>query len=206
MKIVTISREFGSGGRELGKRLADELGFDYYDREIITAISQNKGYDEKYVENALNNHGWKSIPLTYKRSFTSYISGNSAQINIFLEQKRVIESIAKQRHDCVIVGQNADIYLAQYDPFTLFVCADMGSKVKRCVERASDDEKYTKKQIEQNIRRIDKNRASNRDLVGGSAWGDRSSYKLIVNTTDWDMKKLVLAVKDYIMHYWEIKQ
>ena len=71
MKIVTISREFGSGGRELGKRLADTLGFDYYDREIITAIAQAQGMDEHYVEQALEDHAWQHIPLTYGRSFAS---------------------------------------------------------------------------------------------------------------------------------------
>ena len=58
MKIITISREFGSGGRELGKRLADLLGFDYYDREIITSIARDTGLDEKYVANILERHGW----------------------------------------------------------------------------------------------------------------------------------------------------
>lgn len=70
MRIITISREFGSGGRELGKRLADWLGFDYYDREIITAIAQNQGLDEKYAENTLDNHGWQTIPVTFHRSRT----------------------------------------------------------------------------------------------------------------------------------------
>ena len=56
MKIITISREFGSGGRELGKRLADILGFDYYDREIITAIADKKGLNPDYVERILENH------------------------------------------------------------------------------------------------------------------------------------------------------
>lgn len=60
-EIITISREFGSGGRELGKRLAETLGFDYYDKEIITAIANNKGLDENYVEKALNNYDWKKF-------------------------------------------------------------------------------------------------------------------------------------------------
>ena len=69
MKIITISRQFGSGGRELGKRLADILGFDYYDREIITAISQSKGMDAGYIERTLNNHAWQNIPVTFRHSF-----------------------------------------------------------------------------------------------------------------------------------------
>lgn len=67
MKIITISREFGSGGRELGKRLADELGFDYYDREIIESIAKGQGLDEGYVEKALEDHAWRRGPLTFRR-------------------------------------------------------------------------------------------------------------------------------------------
>ncbi len=54
MKIITISREFGSGGRELGKRLADVLGFDYYDSEILSAVAKNSGFDANYIENTLD--------------------------------------------------------------------------------------------------------------------------------------------------------
>lgn len=69
MKIITISREFGSGGRELGKRLAELLHYDYYDREIITAIAEKKELNERYVEQTLEDHGWRNFPLTYRHSF-----------------------------------------------------------------------------------------------------------------------------------------
>ena len=71
MNIITISREFGSGGRELGRRLADELGYDYYDGEIIAAIAKNSGLDASYVETALEDHGWQAIPMTVHRTFAS---------------------------------------------------------------------------------------------------------------------------------------
>ena len=148
MRIITISREFGSGGRELGKRLAEELGFDYYDREIISAISQNQGLDEKYVENTLENQGWRDIPIVYRQSFTSYLAINNSKINILVEQKKVIEKIASLNKDFVIVGQNADIILSEYKPFNIFVCASMESKIKRCEERANENERLTRKEIE----------------------------------------------------------
>lgn len=69
MRIITISREFGSGGRELGKRLAGRLGIDYYDREIITAIAGQNGLDEDYVEMALEKRDWQAMPMTFGRSF-----------------------------------------------------------------------------------------------------------------------------------------
>lgn len=197
MKIITISREFGSGGRELGKRLAETLGFDYYDKEIITAIAEKQGLDENYVQKSLENHGWKSIPISYRRSFSSSAILQSTQTNLLLEQKRVIESIATMGKDCVIVGRNSDIILKNENPFNIFVCADMESKIRRCIKRAEKDENLSRREIEQNIRKIDKNRANTREIITNSKWGERGTYHLIINTTDWNIKKLTPAVADF---------
>lgn len=194
MKIITISREFGSGGRELGKRLADVLGFDYYDREIISAISQSKGLNEDYVEKILDNHAWETVPITFRHSFSAVTVMNGTQIPLLLEQKKVIEGIAKAGQDCVIIGRNADIILKNYHPFSIFVCANLESKIKRCMERASDDETLIHGQLEQNMRRIDKNRAKTRAIISGSKWGDPASYDITINTTNWDMKPLTSVV------------
>ncbi|MBE5788816.1 MAG: cytidylate kinase-like family protein [Clostridiales bacterium] len=69
MKIITVSRQFGSGGRELGKRLADRLGWDYYDREIIQALARDQGLDPDYVRRMLGTHGWHQVQLTFRNSF-----------------------------------------------------------------------------------------------------------------------------------------
>lgn len=197
MKVITISREFGSGGRELGKRLADELGFDYYDKEIITAIAQGQGLDEGYVEKALEHHIWRSVPLAFGRSFTGAVALQSAQTSLLLEQKRVIERIAEAGKDCVIVGRNADFILRDVYPFNIFVCADMEAKIRRCAERAPEAESLSCRELEQNIRRIDKNRASTREMIGGGKWGERGAYHLTVNTTGWNIKELTPAVADF---------
>lgn len=199
MRIITISREFGSGGRELGKRLADTLHFDYYDREIITAISQSQGLNEDYVEKALDNHAWQTVPITFRHSFGIATVMNTPQISLLLEQKKVVESIAKTGKDCVIVGRNADIILEQYHPFSIFVCADIESKIKRCVERAENGETLTRRQLEQNMYRIDKNRAKAREIICNSKWGDPVAYDMTVNTTDWNMKTLTSAVAAFAM-------
>lgn len=201
MRIVTISREFGSGGRELGTRLAGELGFDYYDREIITAIAGGNGLDEHYVEKALEDHAWQRIPTNYRRSFSSTAVLQSVQTNLLLEQKRVLEGIAKRGKDCVIVGRNADVILQEEQPFNIFVCADMEAKVRRCMERAACGEKLSEKEIRRNIRRIDKNRAAVRELLAESTWGRCGTYHLTVNTTDWNIKELTPAVADFAVRW-----
>ena len=71
MRIITISREFGSGGRELGKRMADIVGFDYYDSEIISAVAKKSGLDSHYVENTLRDHGWRNQPISFRGTLHS---------------------------------------------------------------------------------------------------------------------------------------
>lgn len=190
MNIITISREFGSGGRELAKRLADKLGYDYYDREIISTIAERHGLDENYVEYALNNHIWQTIPLTFSHSFVSAVSTQIPQTNLLLEQRKVIEEIAKADKNCIIVGRNADEILYKYNPFNIFVCADMEAKIKRCKERADENEDLSDKQIKRKIQRIDKNRERTRYLISDREWGHRKTYHLIVNTTELDLDKL----------------
>ncbi len=196
MKIITISREFGSGGRELGKRLADVLAWDYYDKEIISSIASNKGMDENYVEHAMERKDWQNIPITHGQSIFG-IYQSSVKTDLLLEQKRVIEQIAKMGKDCVIVGRNADVLLREYEPFNIFVCADMDAKIRRCKERATEEEELNEKELERKIIRIDKNRASTRALTTGSDWGERTAYHLTVNTSNWNIKELSLAVAEF---------
>ena len=206
MKIITISRECGSGGRELGKRLADLTGFDYYDSEIISAVAKNSGMDEHYVENSLSNHGWQNQVITFGGTLASSAYIQSSKINLLLEQKKVIEQIAALGKDCIIVGRNADVILQEYQPFNIFVCADTSSKVKRCIERMPEGERLTEKELVRKMKQIDKVRSQTREFIGGSVWGQRDAYHLTVNTTDWKIKELVPAVADFAQRWFGRKE
>ncbi len=200
MKIITIGREFGSGGRELGKRLADILNCEYYDREIITAISESQGLNEEFVESVLENGAYHNFPITYSHSFGAVTIMQHPHTSVFIEQRKVIEKIAQQGKDCVIVGRNADIILKNYKPFNIFVCAEEKWKVKRCIERASADEQLSEKQIIKNMRRIDKNRAMLRSFITDSKWGDPKAYDLTVNSSGWEIKKLCPIIAEFIKY------
>lgn len=197
MNIITISREFGSGGRELGKRLAESLGWDYYDSEIISMVARESGLDMDYVENVLSNHGWKNQTITYRNTLTSVAYGQSSQVSLLLEQKKVIEKIAAMGRDCIIVGRNADVILRDYAPFNLFVCASQEAKLRRCQERAQAGETHTEKELLRKMKQIDKQRAQTREILSGSSWGQRDAYHLTVNTTGWNIKELVPAVANF---------
>lgn len=202
MKIITISREFGSGGRELGRRLAEIFDWDYYDKQIISSIAANKGMDENHVTSTMEEHGWKNIPLTFRRSFAGY-SSYPTRTDLLLEQKRVIEQIGKAGNDCVIVGRNADVLLQEHGPFNIFVCADFNSKIQRCIERAPEEERLSAKEIDRKIRRIDNDRAQTRELITGSRWAVAGDYHLTVNTSTWNIENLSPVIAEVVKSWYE---
>lgn len=206
MRIITISREFGSGGRELGKRLADLLACDYYDREIIAAIAGRSGMDHNYVERMLEAPVLQSIPLHFRNSFSLSPAIRQPQTKLLLAQKKVIESIAHTGRNCVIVGRNADILLEKHAPFNIFVCADKDTKIQRCMERAQEGEKLSRRDMERKMRDIDQSRAQVRALVTGAHFGERSAYHLTVNTSGWDIRELTEAVAEFAGRWFERKK
>ncbi len=200
MRIITISREFGSGGRELGKRMAELLGWDYYDREIIETVAKEEGLDADYVNAVLERHEWWTVPITFHRSF-SHTAAPSTEL--LAKEKEVIERIAAAGRNCVIVGRNADYFLRDFNPFRIFVCAAPEAKLRRCRERAPEGEALSDRELERQIKRIDKNRAMIREMVAGDRWGSRDAYHLTVNTTDWDLKRLAPVVAEFAQKYFE---
>ena len=201
--IITVSREFGSGGRELGKRLSDALQIPCYDHEIIAMIAKEHGFDENYVAHMSEKSIRSAYPLTIGHRFSmtpNYVTKQA--IKIAVEQKNIIENFAKQG-DCVIVGRAADVILAEYKPFNIFVYADKAAKLQRCIERAPEDEKLTLAELERKMRDIDRNRASHRDFYSDTKWGDCRNYHLCVNTTGKEIKTLIPAIVEYIKRWYE---
>ena len=197
MKIITISREFGSGGRELGKRLADLLHFDYYDGEIIAEMAKRSREDADHVEKAFANHEWKQYPFTFRSTLDSSAYAQSGLVQRLLEQMKVIEKIASLGKDCIIVGRNADVILEDFKPLNIFVCAETEAKLRRCMERAPAKENLTEKELTRKMKQVDKMRSQTRAILSGSDWGDPKNYHLTVNTTDWSVKEMVPAVAEF---------
>ena len=181
-KIITIGREFGSGGREFGRRLSETLGVAYYDQEIISEIAKRTSLSEKYVQAVVEHRPSFSFPIHIGRSF--YPSANPARI--------ITEMAAKS--DCVIVGRCADYILQEYRPFRIFVYADMASKIKRCREKGPEEEALSEKELRQKISGIDKKRAKYYAFYTGHAWGDKLNFDLCVNTTQTVIKEIVPAI------------
>jgi cytidylate kinase len=111
MNIITVSREFGSGGRELARRLAKQLGYAYYDKEIIEAIASQTSLVSSYVEQ-ISERGIAIYPIRIGRTFLSLQQTKRTSVDILLVQKDIILNLA-EKGNCVIVGRSADTILEQ---------------------------------------------------------------------------------------------
>ena len=198
MKIITISREFGSGGRELGKRLADELGIPCYDHEIIEMIAKDNGFDERYVANVSEKSIEAAYPLTIGHRFAMPpLQIMDQPIRVAAAQRQIIENFAKQS-DCVIVGRCADVILEDMKPLNLFVYADMPSRVQRCKDRAPEGEDLTDNELVRMIRQIDKQRSQHHQMYSDTKWGAKEGYHLCVNTSAKEIKTLIPALAQFV--------
>ena len=194
-KIITIGREFGSGGREFGRKLAELLGFPYYDREIISEIAKRTSLSEKYIQNIAENKPIIPFPIHTGRTFFTVMPdyGQSVQS----EQHNIIREVAS-KSSCVIVGRGADYILRDLNPFRIFVYSDIESKIKRCRENQSNDYEHAElndKELTKRIEQINKSRSDYYEFYTGQKWGDKSNYDLCINTTFVTPDKLASAVE-----------
>ena len=182
MNIITIGREFGSGGRELGKRLAENLGYAYYDDEILTAIAQRSGLAEEYVKSVVEQSVPTAYPIHYGRTLSMAGGFGQNYLEVLRAQEAVIRELA-QKSDCVIVGRCADIVLKDLKTLNIFVYADMESKVRRCRFKASVDEKLSDKELVKLIKRTERQRKDYYETITDQKWGAKENYHLCVNTS-----------------------
>ena len=198
-RIITVSREFGSGGRELGKRLAELLNIAYYDKEVISAISEKSSLAESYVEQIVEHHIVNYYPITIATSFAAMPYDAMSHINrsIYTAQAEVLKEMAEQG-DCVIVGRCADHILREHQPLNLFVYADMPNKIARCREKGGEIAELSDKDLARRITAVDKSRAKYYSSYTGRIWGDKLNYDVCVNTSKRSIKDLAASIAHLI--------
>lgn len=201
MNIITISREFGSGGREVGKRLADALGYTYYDREILTILAEKTQLDANYLDKVLEVGPLvQQYPILFGRTFSilPYLSNPSLLANL----TKMMKKIAISEH-CVIVGRSANVILEEYNPLRIFVYADMPSKIQRCRQRETEKTPQTDGEYEKKIRQVDKQRAKNHNMLSTYEWGDMRGYDLCLNTSSVNIKGMIPSLSEYCKKWFE---
>lgn len=176
-KIITISREFGSGGRFIGAETAKKLGIAFYDREIIAKVADDLGLSEKYVADRGEYAPSKNI---FSYAFIGRdINGNSIADQIYSYQQKIIKELAA-KEPCVIVGRSADYILSgRDDVLNVFIQGNKADKIVRIKEiySKSDDE------AARMIKDTDKKRSVNYRYCTDQEWGNRKNYDIVLNSS-----------------------
>lgn len=197
-RIITIGREFGSGGREIGRRLAEHLRFAYYDQEIVKEIAKRTNMTEEYVRSVEEQQPIPLLPITIGRTFTLPAGAITDQTQtVYIEQSKVIREMA-QKSDCVIVGRCADYVLRELSPFRLFIYADMTSKMERCRKKGQEKDMLSDQELQRKIRSVDKVRSKYYQFYSDQVWGDKKNYDLCINTSYIEIKKAVDAIEKFL--------
>lgn len=197
--IVTIGRQYGSGGSEIGKRLAKDLRLHCYDKEILRMNSNESGIKESYFhladERAGNRLLYKIINgLTPEMGAPSFGSDLVSADNLFRFQSEVIRKLAAEE-SCVIIGRCADYILEGTEGLIrIFLYADMEDRAARIRSKNL----YDSNDVIKNIKRIDKERRDYHRYYTGRSWEDVANYDLMLNTSVLGVEGTVEAVKDYI--------
>ena len=176
-RIITISREFGSGGRFIGEEVAKKLGITYYDKNIISEIAEKSGLSPEYIQ--------ESAELSPKKGLFAYalagrdITGKSVEDMVYEAQRKVILELA-EKESCVIIGRNADFILKdRNDVLNVFIYGDMPEKIQRIMGLYNVEEKGAVKMIAD----IDKRRMTNYNFYTDQKWGKASNYTLCLNSS-----------------------
>ena len=180
-KIITVSRQFGSGGRSIAKEVAAALGYDYYDSELTTKVAEETGFDPSYIADAGEYAPGRSILSYALGSATPHGTGNhlSASDYLWSAQSRIITELA-EKGNCVIVGRCADFILRERDDcLNVFIHADSDYKAKRIVELYGVRDKSPLKRLEEK----DTKRAVNYKYFTGREWGNIENYHLSLNSS-----------------------
>ncbi|MGN0320652.1 MAG: AAA family ATPase [Lachnospira sp.] len=176
-KIITISREFGSGGRFIGEEVARKLGIAYYDKELIARVADESGFAKEFIE--------QKGELSPRKGFFSYAftgrdaSGLSVEDKLYTVQRRVILELA-EKGPCVIIGRNADQILRDRDDIlNIFISGDETVKIARICKMYGKTENEARKML----RDVDRRRATNYAYYTDEVWGQAKNYALCLNSS-----------------------
>lgn len=196
--VITIGRQFGSGGREIGRKLAEHLGVPFYDKQLLVQAAKDSGIAQEVLEN------YDEAPtnsLLYSLSMGAYSMGNigAASFNlplnhkVFLAQFDTIKRLADQG-GCVIVGRCADYALMKHPHrVSVFVYAD----IKKRVDRVAKYENISPKEAEERLMKADKKRASYYNFFSNKKWGAAESYHLCLDSGAIGVDNAVKLILDY---------
>ena len=197
--IVTIGRQYGSSGAEIGQRLAERLKVPCYDKEILRMDSHESGIKESYFHMADERAGSRLLykivdSLVPEQGAPSYGADLVSADNLFRFQSEVIRKLA-EAESCVFIGRCADYVLSERDDVVrIFLYADLEARVLRIREKKY----YPEGEESRHIRRIDKERRDYHRYYTGRSWEDVENYDLMINTAPLGVEGTVDMILDYL--------
>lgn len=182
-KIITISRELGSGGKYIGELVAKKLNIPFYDKEIMEKVAEETGFVDQFVERISEYAPSKNI---FAYAFVGRsASGESIEDYINNIQRKIILDLA-EKSSCVIVGRSADYILKdKHDTLNVFICGDIEEKKKRL----SSLRGITEEEAEKLMKETDKKRSINYKYYTGQTWGNIKNYTMVLNSTKIGVEK-----------------
>lgn len=185
-RVITISREFGSGGRTIGKEVAEKLGLPCYDRELIEKAAEESGFTKEYIEK-IGEHTVHSGWLGTAFSGRNFHDGMSNQDYLWVVQRNIILEIA-QKESCVIVGRCADYILREEaDCLRVFIHSSMEKRAERIVNLYGEQKDSPEKRLKDK----DKKRSAYYRFYTDSEWGDVRNYDLALDSGVFGIEKCV---------------
>ncbi len=193
-KIITISREFGSGGRTIGRRVAEELGIPFYDKELVDQIALESGFAPRFVEeNGEHSPGLSRLSYAFApQGVPGVMNGLSTADFLWNIQCGVILQLA-EKGPCVIVGRNADYILKdRTDVMDIFIHAETEFKAHRIVSLYGESEKSPETRLAEK----DKRRRVNYQHYTGRTWGAAQNYEMCLNSSQLGIDECVRIIVD----------
>ena len=191
-RIITISREFGSGGRFIGEEVAKKLGIVYYDKNIIGQIAEKSGLSPEYIQ--------ENAELSPKKGLFAYafsgrdITGKSVEDMVYEAQRNIILELA-EKEPCVIIGRNADYILKDRDDvLNVFIHGDMPEKIQRLTSLYNVEEKEAVKMMAD----TDKRRRTNYNFYTDQNWGKASNYTLCLNSSQFGYDRCEMIIMECV--------
>ncbi len=196
-RVITIGRELGSGGRTIGKMVANRLGIPYYDRELIDKAAESSGLTTQYIESSeqrITNSFLYNVAMGTSYGYGILQNANNQTLplseQIYEAQTKVITKYANQG-SCVIVGRCADQILADRDDvFRVFIYADMDKRAERGIREYGMAKQTVRKEIEKS----DKERSRHYNTFTDKTWGDRHNYDLMLNSSKLDYENCAKVI------------
>lgn len=198
-RIVTIARQFGSGGREIGEELSKKLGVKFYDKELISIAAKESNVAPEIFENVdekATNSLLYSLSLGLYSFSNTYSVGDNLPVNdkLYILQHKIIKKVANEG-PCVIVGRCADHILRdRNDVLRVFIYADLDFRVKRAIDLKG----VKSSKAEQVVQKTDKSRSNYYNFYSGKKWGLTENYDLCINRTKLTCEQVAEIIENYL--------